>query len=146
MNRCCVVMLLILTSLGLAQTRLPSSCTIEDSKRAFDAVDKLDDWEAVRRFYGTYLPCDDGGVAEGVSDAITRLLGDKWTDFWRLRSTIKDGKQFQGFILKHIDATASDEALQAVSRNARQRCPKGDPALCKKIADAASCALKESGQ
>jgi hypothetical protein len=106
----------------------------------------LQSWEAVRSFYKTYLACDDGGIAEGVSDAITKLLADRWTDYWRLQTTITAGQQFQGFVLKHIDATVSIEALQAISRNARERCPKGEASLCKKIDGAALSAIKESQQ
>jgi len=117
---------------------------MEDSKRAFDAVDKLYNWEAVRRFYKTYLPCDDGGIAEGVSDAITKLLANKWEDYWKLRSIGTFGPTFQEFVLRHIDATVPIETLQSISRNARQRCPKGCTEVCKKIDAATLSAIKES--
>jgi hypothetical protein len=124
--------------------RIP--CTVEESKQAFDAVDKLENWQAVRKFYEAYLPCDDGGIAEGVSDAITKLLADRWADFWRLRATITAGHQFQEFVLKHVDATVPVETLQAISRNTRQRCPKESVTLCKKMDAAALSAIKEGSQ
>jgi hypothetical protein len=40
---------------ALAQPVGASRCTVEDSKRAFDAVDKLDSWGAVLNFYKKYL-------------------------------------------------------------------------------------------
>jgi hypothetical protein len=144
MHRYCLDLALVLIAVGFAQTTPPHSCTGETSKRAFDAVDKLETWEAVGRFYKTYLACDDGAIAEGVFDAVTKLLADKWTDFWGSRATITGGRQFQEFTLKHIDATVPIETLQAISRNARQRCPKGSSEVCKKIDAATLAAIKES--
>jgi hypothetical protein len=146
MCRCCLTLalVLVLTPAGFAQTAPKRSCNVEDSKSAFDAVDKLENWEAVGRFYKTYLPCDDGGIAEGVSDAITKLLASKWSDFWPMQANAKGDQQFQKFVLKHIDATVPVETLQAINRNARQRCPKGSSEICKKIDAAALSAIKES--
>lgn len=139
-------LVLALACTGYAQTTPKPSCTVEDSNRAFDVVDKLGNWEAVRGFYEKYLRCDDGGIAEGVSDAITKLLTDGWTDFWRLRVSIATDQRFQRFVLKHIDATVPVETLQAISRKARQECPKGSSEICKKIDAAALSAIKESQQ
>ena len=144
MRSYCLALSLVLVAAGFAQTTATSTCTVEDSKRAFDAVDKLGNWESVRRFYKTYVACDDGGIAEGVSDAITKLLSDKWADFWRL--TPMPDRRFQEFVLKHIDATVPVETLQSISQNARRRCPKEGVALCKKIDAAALSAIKESQQ
>jgi hypothetical protein len=138
-------LVLALASAGFAQTAASPTCTVADSKRAFEAVDKLDNWEAVRRFYNIYLPCDDGGIAEGVSDAVTKLLADKWAGYWRLESSAASPK-FDEFILKHIDATVPVEALQSISRNAQRRCPKGFSEACKKINAATLSAIKESEQ
>lgn len=146
MRNCSLALMLILVAASFAQKPPAPSCTVEDSKRAFDAVDKLDNWGAVRRFYKTYLPCDDGGIAEGVSDAITKLLANKWAEFWHLRPTVTGGQMFREFVLKHIDATVANESLQAISQNARQRCPKGSSEVCKRFDAAALAALKDSKQ
>jgi hypothetical protein len=146
MRFCPLGLALILVATGFAQTAHPSSCTVEDSKQALDAVDKLDSWEAVRRFHKTYLLCDDGGIAEGVSDAVTKLLANKWADYWKLQSSLAADTRFRRFVLKHIDATVPTETLQAVSRNARQRCPKGSTQACKEIDAAALSAIRESQQ
>jgi len=146
MYRCFLALALVLAPAGFAQTAPKQSCSVEDSQHAFDAVDKLDNWGAVRRLYKTYLPCDDGGIAEGVSDAVTKLLARKWSDFWLLQANVEGDQQFQKFILKHIDATVPVETLQAIDHNARQRCPKGFSEICKKIDAAALSAIKESRQ
>lgn len=137
---------LVLAGTRSVEATPASTCSVEQSKRAFGVVDKLNNWESVRLFYRTYLPCDDGGIAEGVSDAIAKLLADKWTDFWRLRTAIGADHQFQKFVLRHIDATVPIEARGAISQNARQRCPKDSPKVCKNIDAAALSAIKESQQ
>jgi hypothetical protein len=131
---------------ALAQPVGASPCTVEDSKRAFDAVDKLDSWGAVLNFYKKYLACDDGGIGEGVSDAVTKLLANDWAGFWRLGPTVRAEPQFQQFVLRHIDATVPVETLQSVGRNARSRCTQKSAALCKKIDNATSSAIREAQQ
>jgi hypothetical protein len=133
-------------SARVAQSVGTSLCTVEDSKHAFDAVDKLDSWRAVLDFYEKYSPCDDGGIAEGVSDAVTKLLANNWAGFWRLSPTVRAEPQFQKFVLRHIDATVPVETLQGIGRNARGRCPLKSAVLCKKIDNATSSAIKESEQ
>lgn len=140
----CLGLALLLAATGFAQAVPSSQCTADDSKRASDAADKLHNWEAVHKFYKTYLPCDDGGIAEAVSDAITKLLADKWLDFWRLQLAVTVDQQYSEFIVKHIDGTVSIETLQAISKNARDRRPKGYSKICKKIDGAASSAINES--
>jgi hypothetical protein len=141
-----VIVMQFVVSAALAQPIGSSPCTVEDSKRAFDAVDKLHSWGAVLNFYKMYLPCDDGGIAEGVSDAITKLLANDWAGFWRLSPTLRAEPQFQQFVFRHIDATVPVETLRGIGRNARSRCPQKFALLCKKIDDATSSAIKESGQ
>ena len=91
---------------------------------------------AVLKFYKEYLACDDGGIAEGVSDSITKLLANNWAGFWRLSPTVRAKPQFQRFSLRHIDATVPVDTLQSIGRNARNRCPQESAVLCKKIGDA----------
>jgi hypothetical protein len=141
---CLVIAVQFFASAAHVRPVRTSVCTVEDSKRAFDAVDKLDSWEAVLNFYKKYLPCDDGGIAEGVSDAVTKLLANDWAGFWRLR--VRAEPQFQQFVLRHIDATVPVETLRGIGRNARSRCPQKSAALCKKIDNAAASAIKESEQ
>jgi len=135
-----------LVSAALVQPVEASLCSAEDSKRAFDAVDKLDSWGAVLNFYKNYLPCDDGGIAEGVSDSVTKLLANNWASFWRLSPTARAEPQFQQFVLRHIDATVPVETLQSIGRNVRSRCPQQSATLCRKIGDATSSAIKEAVQ
>jgi hypothetical protein len=138
-------LLLILNPALIANAATQKECTVEQSKRAFDEVDRLTNWQAVRNFYRNYLPCDDGGIAEGVSDDITKLLSNHWSDFPTLTAMIADDSAFEKFIVRHIDATVPDEALQKIRANARSRCPQSSLTICKKIAGAASSAIKESG-
>jgi hypothetical protein len=140
----CLIAILLLAANSHAAAQ--KDCTVEQSKRAFDEVDKLTNWQAVQRFYKNYLPCDDGGIAEGVSDDITKLLANHWSDFSTLTAMIAKEPAFEGFVVRHIDATVPDEALHKIRTNAQSRCPQRSMAICKKIVDAATSAIKESAE
>jgi hypothetical protein len=123
-----------------------TACTEEQAKRAFDAVDDLKTWESIRSFFRLYRQCDDGGIGEGVSDAVTKLLADHWTDFGTFVAITGSDPGFEKFVLRHIDATVPADRLQAISKNARDRCPPKSATICKRITVAASSAIKESAE
>jgi hypothetical protein len=77
-----VIAMQLFVSTALARPAGASPCTIEDSKHAFDA---LTSWDAVLNFYKKYFACDDGGIAEGVSDAVTKLLQNNWARFLAIK-------------------------------------------------------------
>ncbi|AZP41181.1 hypothetical protein EJP81_04725 [Rahnella aquatilis] len=52
-----------------------------------------------------YAQCDDGSIAEGNSDAMARLLVDKWPQIAKLQSLINRDSGFEKYIMRHIDAT-----------------------------------------
>jgi hypothetical protein len=139
-------LVLISNLILIANAAAQKECTVEQSKSAFDEVDRLTNWQAVQRFYKNYLPCDDGGIAEGVSDDITKLLANHWTEFSALTAMIAKDRALEEFVVRHIDATAPDETLHKIRTNARLRCPQRSLAICKKIIEAASSAIKESTQ
>ncbi len=53
-------------------------CDERDGYTAETLTDYLDSWKNVARFYKDFKKCDNGGVAEGVSDAVARLLAQSW--------------------------------------------------------------------
>jgi hypothetical protein len=50
--------------------------------------------------------CDDGSIAEGFSESVTRLLADDWEALPALQSLTTMDASFQTFVLRHIDETA----------------------------------------
>jgi hypothetical protein len=144
MRMYCLIAILLLAANSHAAAQ--KDCTVEQSKRAFDEVDRLKNWQSVQRFYKNYLPCDDGGIAEGVSDDITKLLANHWSDFSTLTAMIAKDPAFEAFVVRHIDATAPCDTLQKIRTNAQSRCPQSSTTICKKIVKAATSAIKESAE
>jgi hypothetical protein len=54
-------------------------CTEEEAKQADNETDALKTWNSVYSFYRKFSRCDDGGGAEGVSDAVARVLANMRT-------------------------------------------------------------------
>jgi len=106
------------------------TCSPTEAQRADAAVDQLHSWEALYKWYGTYRQCDDGGIAEGVSEAVARNLVDRWETLPRLAQLGKQSPEFRRFILKHVDETLDDNDLKKIRTSAATKCPSGLRALC----------------
>jgi hypothetical protein len=123
---------------GAAEERCSSTDAAED------ALDAVKSWSALRSWQQHFAACDDGDIAEAVSEYVTAGLAKEWTGLSELEREVKGSPDFQGFVLQHIDATADDDDLQAVLANATQHCPPRSGSLCTVIADAAKKALADS--
>jgi hypothetical protein len=98
----------------------------------------LNSWQSIYNFYKTYGLCDDGGVAEGISDRTVHLLVTQWETLTQVRQLIAQDPKFEMFFLKHINASADTLELDRIVLIASQQCLPQDLPLCKKIAEAAS--------
>lgn len=123
----------------------PQICRAED--RCMDTADealfKVKLWSELREWFESYADCDDGYLAEGVSDYVVVSLAQNWQNLPELKRQIESNSRFEAFVLQHIDATADDNDLKKVVENATSRCPKHSTALCSSIIGAAREALKE---
>ncbi|WP_336280789.1 hypothetical protein [Cronobacter dublinensis] len=119
-----------------------SECSKEKAEAAENAVDNLKTWAAVYESYRHYLPCDEGSIGEGYSEAITRLLVDRWSELPALDTLGKRNASFERWVISHIDSTLGSDDLQKVSDTAKTQCPSGHTALCEKIVVAASKAQR----
>jgi hypothetical protein len=137
MSRLVAVLLLTYGMGALADGTPTKPCSKAEAIRAEKDVDFLSDWDRVYRSYARFSHCDDGAIAEGYSDAVGKLLADKWQNLGRLIELTKLHKGFQRFVLKHIDSTLSSETLLKISNNARSSCPANAQRLCRLFADAA---------
>jgi len=107
-------------------------CTPQLSQRADSAVDALTSWDRVYNWYRKYRQCDDGGPAEGVSEAVARNLVDRWDTLPRLAELARNAT-FRHFVLKHLDETLNADDLKKISTNAAKRCPAGLDSLCREL-------------
>lgn len=122
-----------------AQARV---CGPVQAEAADAMVDKLNDWAAVSRFFREYRQCDDGGIAEGSSDAVARLLADQWDTLPKLQALIWSKPGLRVFVLNHVNSTLTTDDLDKIERNASVMCPAGATSLCADIQQAAEQALK----
>ena len=118
-------------------------CSPADEEAADMATDHLTSWQAVRDNYARYSQCDDGSIAEGNSEAVVRLLVDKWSTIPELDALTKQNASFEAWVLKHINTTADGEDLATIERNAKENCGDGSKKICAKVGDVAKQALQE---
>jgi hypothetical protein len=107
-----------------------STCSPSQAQHADAAIDQLHSWEALYKWYGTYRQCDDGGIAQGISEVVARNLVDRWETLPRLAQLGKQSPEFRHFVLKHVDETLDNKDLKIIRTSAATKCPSGLRALC----------------
>jgi hypothetical protein len=129
------LVLFFITS-GFATDGATKKCTQVEAMQAEKEADSLNNWDQIYRSYRRFSQCDDGAIAEGYSDSVMKLLADDWKSFNRLVVLANRGRDFRGFVLKHIDETVPADRLAKIARNARSECAAGGRNLCLSIAKA----------
>lgn len=119
-----------------------ATCSERDAYAAGTVVDYLDSWQNLNLAYRQFLSCDDGGIAEGFSEAVARLLVDQWSKFNELLVLSARDVGFKKFVLSHIDGTLNIEDLRRIKSLVETRCPKDAKELCGEIAREADAAIK----
>jgi hypothetical protein len=109
------------------------TCSPSAAQRADAAVERLHSWDALYEWYGTYRQCDDGGTAEGISEAVARNLVDRWETLPRLAQLGKQSPEFRRFVLKHVDESLDDNDLKKIRTGAAKKCPTGLRVLCENL-------------
>jgi hypothetical protein len=122
---------------GLLAVDAQKPCTREEAIHAADDTDHLHNWNAVYRSFKRFSQCDDGGIAEGYSDDVGKLLADHWDQFSSLVKLATNDRAFKAFVVRHIDETIPADTLKKAVKNAKTRCPANATGLCKLIARAA---------
>jgi hypothetical protein len=117
------------TPIALADKRI---CTKEEAQSAEAIAAKVNSWAQLKEQFDRYSHCDDGAIAEGFSESVSLLLADQWRDIRQLYE-MRFQSEFRVFFLRHIDETIPKERLERIGENARERCPQGLEALCRKI-------------
>ncbi len=102
---------------------------------AEEQADALKSWDEVYRSFKAFAQYDDGAIAEGYSDSISRLLSDDWNSVSQLNQWIAENKNFEKFVFKHIDELMTPDQAKKIRDNAETLCPKDAGRLCKAICD-----------
>jgi hypothetical protein len=126
--------LLFATTVGLFANEKAKPCTREDAIRADHEASSLRGWAEVYKSYKNFAQCDDGGIAEGYSDSVARLLSEKWASADQLNRLSSRDRGFEKFVLRHIDELMTPDQANKIRDNADTRCPSHAKRLCEKIA------------
>lgn len=124
---------LVLCALGTGPAAADKKpCNQKAAMDAESATDGLKTWNSVYRFYEQFSHCDDGGIAEGVSDSVAKLFANRWDSFSEFVKLASNDKGFENFVVRHLDETI-DWAGDApkIRENARLHCPADSGRLCK---------------
>jgi hypothetical protein len=131
-----LILILFLMASAFADDSATKKCTQAEATQAEKEADSLKNWDQIYRAYKRFSHCDDGAIAEGYSDSVTKLLADDWKSFIRLLLLTNRSGGFKAFVLKHIDESVPGDRLAKIARNARSECPARGKSLCASIVKA----------
>ena len=128
-----------------ANTLANEPCSATQSQKADAAIDTLHSWNSLYKWYRLYVQCDDGSMAEGVSEAVVRNFIDRWGMLPELSQLAAKSTGFRSFVLKHIDETLNLDDVKKIQANASMRCPPKLHSLCESIKKQADNKLGAKG-
>jgi hypothetical protein len=123
----CVIALL------LPHTVLAAECTRAQAIAAEETASTLKSWNALHSAFVSYHHCDDGAIAEGFSESVSKLLSEQWGALLQLSKLATNDRPFLKFVLSHIDETVPADRLKEIGKHAKQNCPKYERKLCESI-------------
>lgn len=123
-----------------------SDCSRDDSSAAEAALDGLDSWEKLAANFQKFRRCDEGVVAEGNSEAIARLLVDKWESLPQLGQLTANNLPLKNFILRHIDGSLDVDDVKKIAFMSQSSCPGGMNTFCGELNSVALSAIKAIGR
>jgi diphthamide synthase subunit DPH2 len=138
-------MLFVVTTLLIASTcSAADKCSDADAQVAETTTGLMKTWPAIYSGFTNYGRCDDGGIAEGFTEAVVHLLASKWYSLPKAVVLVKKDPAFRTFFLKHIDASADTDELRKIKILAQSQCPAHLRELCTAIQASAEKAISES--
>lgn len=136
------IVFLITSFLIVGNVNAKDCSTVEEMDSADTVISSIKNWQDVHSFFATLKQCDDGGMAEGISDAVVKLLANKWDSVEELAILTRQDKNFQEWVLIHINATVNGDDLESIISHARDECPADNRKLCENIGTSAKQALQ----
>ena len=108
---CAAVAALIACGIALPAAWSDADCVVD----ALRAIPKVNSPATLHDAFLVFGGCDDGGVSELFTEAVTRMLALQWASVSQLQSLVATDPRFKQFIFKHIDATTPVETLRRIS-------------------------------
>ncbi len=118
-------------------------CTTAQADAAETMVDYLDNWDKIDQARKQFGHCDEGSIAQGISEAVARRLVDNWDTLPTLANLIKKDRALEPFVMWHLNATLDGSDLEKIQVLATSSCQPGLKKLCAGLKKAATAALKE---
>jgi len=108
-------------------------CTNLESGAAVFVTGYLDSWKNMHLAYKQFRHCDEGGPAEGFSEADARLMADHWVDLPQALPIIDADPDFEKWVIRHLDETDDYKDLWKIDHLSQTACPVQVKAFCRKI-------------
>lgn len=125
----CYFVLLLL----LGVSAWAGECTRQDADSADAALEQMNSWQSTASVFRRFSKCDDGYIAEGFSDRISRLLADHWEQVPDLVALSRTTPGLESFVVRHLDETINLADAKKISNFAWNSCPKGAEVLCRRL-------------
>jgi hypothetical protein len=132
------VLALMVGLFACAQGAVAKTCTPQDAEAADEIAGTKTDWHKVETAFKKYGHCYDGGIGEGYSEPVARMLVKQWSALPVLADLVKNDAPLEKFVLRHIDSTLDPGNLKKIRQLAATSCPDGLTALCGEIKSAAA--------
>jgi len=114
-------------------TSIESSCSVNAAIAAENEASSLRNWAAMYESFRRYRYCDDGAVAEGYGESVSKLLAEQWETLSDLQDRIAMELAFQTFVVHHINEMSNRVRIDRIEKNASERCPPNAKQLCDEI-------------
>ena len=75
-------------------------------------------------------------MAEASSEAVARLLIDKWQTLPDLAAEVHHKPSLRNFVLGHVNSTLDTTDLKKIQHLSRDSCPQAEHAFCKALGKA----------
>ena len=130
-------LLIAVISIAFWQVAAAEDCTPAQARSAEAIAATRHTWQEIHTAYRLFAHCDDGAIAEGFTQSVVHHLASRWSDLPEAERLFVREPRFEMFVVKHIDASASNKDLQQLIEHSTKRCPAGAQALCLKLERAA---------
>lgn len=111
------VLLLLLVGCSARTGEQLGACSKEQALIAENSVGRITSWSDLERFFNAHESCDDGLIAEGVSDRVGHLLESDFDGFIDIAGSASKSS-FAQFVVKHLDESLNEDTLHSISRRA----------------------------
>lgn len=109
------------------------ACTRRQAIAAEEESSTLRSWGALYQSYRRYSHCDDGAISEGYSYSVAWLLAERWDGFGELLDLTKQSRDFEDFVVSHVNETMSQSQADQLMRNLSSQCPTSGAKLCSRL-------------